>query len=169
MAQLYLYNCTCWPVEFWRVGGTHKNVAQPGKAGIYEWGATYTLKVRRAPDHKGEVSRAAVNQAGAYYAYRKGDKETGKLDILDKTSINGVRANKYNPYHAPQETPVEVEAPVAWDAIDSFTNNLDQVIPRPFHYRSGFEHVDSETHRLTVTDAQKELFRIGRRSHDRGG
>ncbi|CAN0059098.1 unnamed protein product, partial [Choristocarpus tenellus] len=48
MGTLKLRNCTKWRLKYWRVVEfARANYVAPGQEGIYNWGATYTLKVER--------------------------------------------------------------------------------------------------------------------------
>lgn len=87
MGTLRLRNCTIWDVHYWRQGGNSKAVAKPGEEGTYDWGATYTLGVKREnvlPD--GKTYRSSVNQNGIYYVVWNAFKQ--KLDILSEYDAN---------------------------------------------------------------------------------
>lgn len=87
MGTLRLRNCTVWDVHYWRKGGNSDAIAGPGEEGTYDWGATYTLGVKRmyvSPD--GKNYRQAVNQNGIYYAVWNAEKQ--ELEILSEHEAN---------------------------------------------------------------------------------
>jgi 1-phosphatidylinositol phosphodiesterase len=87
MGTLRLRNCTVWDVHYWRKGGNSEAIAGPGQEGTYDWGATYTLGVKRmyvSPD--GKNYRQAVNQNGIYYAVWNAGKQ--ELEILSEHEAN---------------------------------------------------------------------------------
>jgi 1-phosphatidylinositol phosphodiesterase len=97
MGTLKLRNCTIWDVHYWRKGGNSKAVVKPGQEGTYDWGATYTLGVKRenvTPD--GLHRRSAVNQNGIYYVvWRNSNQE---LDILTEAEASVYPISPDNKY-----------------------------------------------------------------------
>ena len=84
MGTLRLRNCTVWDVHYWRQTKGGDAIAKPGEEGTIEFGATYTLGVKRvnvSPD--GKNYRSAVNQNGIYYAVWDAGKQ--ELQILSES------------------------------------------------------------------------------------
>lgn len=100
MGTLRLRNCTIWDVHYWRQGGNSKAIAKPGEEGTYDWGATYTLGVKRVniPSSltDGKNYRSAVNQNGIYYAVW--DEKKQKLEILSEKEANNYPSSDDNEY-----------------------------------------------------------------------
>lgn len=87
MGTLRLRNCTIWDVHYWRQTKGGDAIAKPGEEGTIDFGATYTLGVKRvnvSPD--GKHYRSAVNQNGIYYAVWNAAKQ--ELDILSESEAN---------------------------------------------------------------------------------
>jgi 1-phosphatidylinositol phosphodiesterase len=87
MGTLKLRNCTIWDVHYWRQTKGGDAIAKPGEEGTIDFGATYTLGVKRvnvSPD--GKNYRSAVNQNGIYYAVWNAGKQ--ELEILSEHEAN---------------------------------------------------------------------------------
>jgi len=140
-------------MNYWRVILWHNtNYVAPGDEGEYDWGATYTLKIRRSDNDQVGDSRAAVNPSGIYYIYAHSETV---FKIMGEGGIKSVVQNELNPYvekwvHPKVKT---VDFDVTWKVFLSKSNDGDNPLTFKYTKIKGFREKTTVGSRLTVTES----------------